>query len=293
MTSEQKIAQYLTEAHALEAALVQTLTAHVAMTPRSEYRSLLERHLAETREHAERVRGRLEELRDGRGRFQSAYGAAQTAVGQMLAAGKAPLDLLRGTGGEEKLLKNAKDEAASEALEIATYDALEALAAAAGDPETAAMASELREQEEAFLAELRALIPQLARDVVAAADGDSSYEPRTTGAADAARRVARFGQSAGTVARAAEESAARVQRDARRAASEVRSSTGGSGGLPIEDYDELTAQQVVPKLRLLSPRQLEAVEAHERAGRARKRILQRIEQLRGRVGAPQPAASRR
>ena len=56
-------------------------------------------------------------------------GAVETAVGQALALGKTPFDLLRGSGGEEKVLKNAKDACATEALEIATYTALERLAA--------------------------------------------------------------------------------------------------------------------------------------------------------------------
>jgi len=45
---------------------------------------------------------------------------------------KTPLDLIRGTGGEEKVLKNAKDACATEALEIATYTALEHVARAVG-----------------------------------------------------------------------------------------------------------------------------------------------------------------
>lgn len=48
-----------------------------------------------------------------------------------------PYRLVRGTGGEEKVLKNAKDACASEALEIATYTALERLAHFAGDERTA------------------------------------------------------------------------------------------------------------------------------------------------------------
>ena len=60
-------------------------------------------------------------------------GVAETVVGQALALGKTPIDMLRGTGGEEKVLKNAKDACATEALEIATYTALERLARVVGD----------------------------------------------------------------------------------------------------------------------------------------------------------------
>jgi ferritin-like metal-binding protein YciE len=40
------------------------------------------------------------------------------------------------SGGEEKILKNAKDACATESLEIATYTALEHLAQAVGDDKT-------------------------------------------------------------------------------------------------------------------------------------------------------------
>ncbi len=55
-TSEQaKIVQYLNEAHATEVALVRVLQEQIAMTPRGRYRTALEKHLRETRGHADRV----------------------------------------------------------------------------------------------------------------------------------------------------------------------------------------------------------------------------------------------
>jgi ferritin-like metal-binding protein YciE len=286
VTPEQKIVQYLNEAHALEAALVQTLTAHIAIAPRSEYRDLLERHLGETQQQAGAILGRLSELGESRNPLELVYGIAQTAIGQVIAAGKLPLDLLRGTGGEEKLLKNARDEAASEALEIATYDSIEALAEASGDERTAELARTHREQEETFLRDLRALIPQLARDVLEAeAGGGGSFDVARTGAADAARAVAS---------------------EVRRTVEQVGGAASGGGGepggegddgggearaetLPIEGYDELSAQQIVPKLRLLSVTELGQIEAHEQAGRQRKAVLNRIATLRSQTNGSAPA----
>ncbi len=63
--SEQKVVQYLNEAHASEVGLVSVLQSQIAMTPRGSYRDGLERHLDETRDHAERVQQRLAELRQG------------------------------------------------------------------------------------------------------------------------------------------------------------------------------------------------------------------------------------
>src|SRR3954447_21954086 len=112
----QKIVQYLNEAHASEVALVRVLQSQIAMTPRGSYRSALESHLEETRDHARRVERRLQDLGAGGNPLQVVVGLAESVVGQLLAFGKTPFDLLRGSGGEEKVLKNARDAAATEAL---------------------------------------------------------------------------------------------------------------------------------------------------------------------------------
>jgi hypothetical protein len=118
---QQKIIQYLGEAHATEMALTRVLQSQIAMTPRGSYRTALESHLHQTREHAERVQARLRELGSGGGNpFTAGLGFVGGVVGQIAALSKTPFDLLRGSGGEEKVLKNAKDACASEALEIAT-----------------------------------------------------------------------------------------------------------------------------------------------------------------------------
>src|SRR3954465_9826006 len=147
----QKIVQYLNEAHASEVALVRVLQSQIAMTPRGSYRSALETHLSETRDHARRVEKRLGELGQGWNPLQTVVGAAESVVGQALALGKTPFDLLRGTGGEEKVLKNAKDASAREALEIARYTALERLAQSVGDDETATLAASILADEEKML----------------------------------------------------------------------------------------------------------------------------------------------
>ncbi len=51
--------------------------------------------------------------------------------------------------------------------------------------------------------------------------------------------------------------------------------------LAIPDYDSLSASQVLPRLSGLTPAELEAVGAHERANRGRKTILSKVAQLQG------------
>ena len=236
MTAHDKLVQYLEEAHALEGALVQTLTAHIAMAPDGAYRALLEQHLQETRDHTRAIEERLGQLGVGRNPLTQATGIMQNVIAQAIALGKAPWDLVRGSGGEEKLLKNAKDEITSEAMEIATYDAIEALAEALGDTATAALARRHRAEEEAALTGLRALIPSLTEAVLAAdVLGIETYEVAETGAAGRIRAAARdVRERAGGVAGEAREVAGTARTGARRAASRATSGTddGNGGGTP-------------------------------------------------------------
>lgn len=200
--AEQKITQHLFEAHAMELMIVQTLTAHIAMTPAGDYRDVLESHLAQTRDHAERIQKHLAAREQGRGLLQVGYGIAQGLVGQVLAVSKVPVDLIRGMSGEEMLLKNARDECANEAMEIASYRAIEELAVAAEDTQTAKLAASLRKDEERMLERLMELIPRLASDTMRAeVEGRPRYDLRHVGAVDAAWGVA--GSTARSLARSA------------------------------------------------------------------------------------------
>src|ERR1700737_319352 len=144
---QRKIVQYLSEAHAMEWAMVQTLGAHISITPRSAYRTELERHLDQTRRHAGRIERRLDKLGEGRNPLQVGFAAAQATLGQAISTAKAPVDIIRGASRAEKLLKNAKDEAVSEQLEIVTYRALQRLAEGVSDDQTPPLARSTRRAE--------------------------------------------------------------------------------------------------------------------------------------------------
>lgn len=200
--AEQKLVQHLYEAHATELMLVNTLTAHIAITPKGDYRDGLQKHLRETRDHARRIQEHLAARDRARGIVQVGYGLAQGVVAQALAFSKLPVDMVRGMSGEEKLLKNARDECANEAMEIAAYLAIEELAKAVGDTETAKLAASIRKDEERMLEQLQQMIPRLASDVIRAeVDGNPRFDVRHIGAVDAAWSVA--STAAKTVARQA------------------------------------------------------------------------------------------
>ena len=281
---QQKVVQYLNEAHATEQALVRVLQEQIAVTPRGSYRSALETHLRETRGHAERVAGRLQSLGQGSNPLTVVVGAVETALGQVLALGKTPLDLLRGSGGEEKVLKNAKDACATEALEIATYTALERLAGNVGDTETARLAASIRADEEKMLQRILRELPKLT-DAVVRADlqGKGSYDVTTTGAADTARAG---GRAAKQTARKATATSKRTARQARKvpgvaqAEGEIKGAAASEHDLPIARYDTLTAEEIAKRLSELSQIDLAKVDAYERRGQNRRTIVDRISTLR-------------
>jgi ferritin-like metal-binding protein YciE len=265
--STQKVVQYLGEAHASEQALVRVLQSQIAMTPRGSYRSALETHLAETRDHAARLQRRLGQLDAGANPLAAAVTLAESLLGQALALGKTPLDLLRGSGGEEKVLKNAKDACATEALEIATYIAIERLANEVDDEETAALAASIREDEERMLARILREIPRLTAAVVGAdVDGEGSYDLATTGAAEAVKRTA---------------SQARKVPGVARAEGEVKGALASEDDLAIKDYDNLTVAEITSRLTGLSQIDLSKVDAYERKNQDRTGITERIAKLRG------------
>jgi len=266
-SSTQKVVQYLNEAHATEMTLIRVLQSQIAMTPRGSYRSGLESHLVETRDHADRVARRLQELDAGGNPLQAVVGLAETVVGQVLALGKTPLDLLRGTGGEEKVLKNAKDAAATEALEIATYTALEELAKAVGDDKTAKLAASIRADEEKMLERVLRELPKLTAAVVRAdVDGNGSYNLASTGAGEATRKVARNARKVPGVAQAE---------------GEIKGAVASADDLAIARYDSLSADEITSKLPGLSQIDLAKIDAYERREQNRSTILSRIDTLRG------------
>ncbi len=283
--SEQKVVQYLNEAHASELGLAQVLQAQIAMTPNGSYRNALEKHLGETRDHARRIDGRVADLGPGGNPFQTAMGWAEDALAQTFALAKMPFDLVRGTGGEEKVLKNAKDACAAEALEIATYTALEHLSRAVGDETTAKLAASIRSDEEKMLDRVMREIPKLT-DAVVRADvhGDRSYDVSETGAADAVREAGEQAKKTGRRANTRVRSTARQARKVpgvAQAEGQIKGAVASEQDLPITRYDSLTAADVLEKLSGLSQIDLAKVDAYERKNQNRSTVLGRISALRG------------
>ena len=169
-----KLIQYLNEAYGKEKQLETTLQAHIQMASgRPPYKKRLQQHLRETKDHAKRVQRRIKQLGGkaeatplpGPDPVSDVAGAAASVANKAVAATKGPMHALRGTGEEEKLLKNAKTEYWNEAEEIASYSAIQTLAESVGDRDTAQLAKAIKRDEERMQGFLERLIPQLTKAV--------------------------------------------------------------------------------------------------------------------------------
>jgi ferritin-like metal-binding protein YciE len=166
-----KLIQYLNEAYGKEKELETALQAHISMTTRPPYKKRLQQHLKETKGHARQVERRIKQLGGeaaavpAPGPIGDAATAVTSVAGKAVSAAKGPLHALRGTGEQEKMLKNAKTEFSEEHQEIAQYQAIETLAETVGDRDTAKLARGIRREEERMAKFLAGQIPTLTKAV--------------------------------------------------------------------------------------------------------------------------------
>jgi ferritin-like metal-binding protein YciE len=169
---EQKLIQYLNESYGKEKELETSLQAHITMAQRDAYKKRLKKHLTETKSHARDVQKRIKQLggKAEAGPLPEAVldvaAAVQTGGKKAAAAAQGPIHALRGTSAAEKQLKNAKTEYSEEHEEIANYTAIETLAEALGDNETAKLARAIRRDEERMASFLEKQIATLTKEVV-------------------------------------------------------------------------------------------------------------------------------
>jgi ferritin-like metal-binding protein YciE len=262
---DSKLVQYLNEAYGTEMRLETALQEHITMAERPTYRKRLKEHLSETKRHAREVKQAITRL-GGTAETISTPGpqpvadVAQVAVGaaqKAVALAQGPLHMLRGTGAEEKQLKNAKTEFASEAEEIATYTAIETLAQALGKRDVQQLARGIRREEERMRSFLEKEIARLTKAVVkaevpaaerngkpgsrkraskrparaaaarAASGGSKSAKSRAAGGkASSAKKAATRGKASATRAKS---SATRAKASASRAKSSAARKTAAAG----------------------------------------------------------------
>ena len=164
----ERLNQWLRDAHAMEQQAEQMLQAHARRIENyPELSQRIEQHLAETRTQ----RQRLEVLLQKRG--TSASGMKDIA-----AQFTAIMQAVGGMAASDEVMKGVLAHYAFEHFEIASYRILAAGAEAAGDMETARVAEEICREEEAMASWLKDHIPQITQ----------SYLMREATGSDAAKR---------------------------------------------------------------------------------------------------------
>ena len=168
-----KLVQFLNEAYTKEKQLETALQAHLQVTTNNEYAKRLKDHLKETKSHASQVSRRIKQLGGnpetvslpGPEGLAKAAGSVSEVVGKAKAAAQGPLHAVRGSGEQEKMLRNARSEYQEEAHEIATYTVIDSLATAVGDKVTAKLARDILREEKRMQDFLVKMLPELSVDV--------------------------------------------------------------------------------------------------------------------------------
>jgi ferritin-like metal-binding protein YciE len=172
-TRDAKLVQFLNEAYAKEKQLEMSLEAHIDATTRDDYVKRLKDHLKETKSHATQVARRIKQLGgnpetvslpgpEGLGRMAE---SVAEKLGKAKAAAQDPLQRVRGSGEQQRMLHNARVEYADEAQEIATYTVIDCLATTVGDKDTAKLARGILREEERMQKFLTGLFPELTAGV--------------------------------------------------------------------------------------------------------------------------------
>jgi ferritin-like metal-binding protein YciE len=294
------LVQYLREARATECGLAQTLQVHIAGTPPGEHRSRLEQHLEETRAHGERLARRIEELDSDGDPLRQALdlvsapvgyglGIARGAARAMLSLVGMPLPLLRGPepSAADRVLRNVRAESASEALEVATYTAIERLAEAAGDEPTARLAREIRADEERMLSYLQQAVVELSDRLAGRSQVAGRRAERSEGRgqrSEAADERPRAGNGAAPAP--SPPAASHVSEEPELVAEFGPPEEAGAEvevAEPWEGYDRMKAAEIEQRLADASDELVVVVQLYEANGRKRQTVLRAAERRLGKA----------
>ena len=151
MAQQELLIGWLNDAYAMENALIRTLEHRVKDAEgHPEIQARGQQHLAETRRHAELVRGCVERL-----------GGSTSAVKTGLANVSGVVQAFSTATAEDELVKNALSDYAAEQFEVAAYKALIAGAQALGDQETVRVCREILREDEAMALWLDQQLPSI------------------------------------------------------------------------------------------------------------------------------------
>src|SRR3954451_7783283 len=170
------LVKYLNEAYGKEKQLEQNLTVLIGRA--QNHKSLkkgFQDHLRVTKNQARGLQQRIRALGGkaeiapelpGPARITEAASAATNLANRAVAMAKGPVQLLRGTGEADNMLRNVRDAFWNEAEEIAHYNVIETVATKLNDRETVQLAKRFRREEERMQKFLERQINSLAGEVI-------------------------------------------------------------------------------------------------------------------------------
>src|SRR4051794_2059828 len=243
------LVKYLNEAFGKEKQLEQNLTVLIG---RAQNHKTLKKgfqdHLKVTKNQARGLQQRIKALGGkaelapdlpGPDRITEVASTATNLANRAVAMAKGPVQLLRGTGEADNMLRNVRDAFWNEAEEIAHYNVIESVATKLNDKETARLAKQFRREEErmqTFLErELNKLVTQVVRDEVPAAERRNggtrrrSTRRRSTSASrssNGSRSTSRSGSSRSTSRSSSSRSTSRSSGSSSGSTSRKRSQAG-------------------------------------------------------------------
>jgi ferritin-like metal-binding protein YciE len=147
---------WLNDAHAMEQGIVEALEAQLTLAEdHPMVKQGIQRHLEATKEHAESVKGCLEQLGESPSKLKTGMAEVGEKVRGMVMG-----------AAEDKLVKAALNDYATEHMEIASYRALIAASEQLGHPEIAQVCQGILQDEIAMAAWLDEQLPTLVRETV-------------------------------------------------------------------------------------------------------------------------------
>lgn len=154
---KQTLLTWLDNAYSMEKSIAQTLKGHASDAKHHpEIRQRLERHIEETRRHADMVKARIESMG---GSVSAIKSGLSTVMGAFQGVGMMP--------AKDSVVKDILADSAAEQLEIASYRGIAIAADEIGDIQTGRMAREIIAEEEQMLEWLQQHLPNAVRDQMA------------------------------------------------------------------------------------------------------------------------------
>jgi ferritin-like metal-binding protein YciE len=156
MSHQEKLIAWLNDALSMEHSLIQVLDDHAKEAKdHPVVQTRIQEHVEETRRHADLVKGCIE-------RLGSSPSTVKSGMGTVMGAVQGKTTIL----AEDKLVKNAIADYASEHMEIASYQALVTAALQIGDQQTATVCQDILRDEAEMARWLEQQLPVVVKETV-------------------------------------------------------------------------------------------------------------------------------